>query len=188
MLAKNLFELRATLRDAGVILAYCGSVTEPVLTGVGDALKQKLASEDMDTTTARRVFAAFVEQMQNIIRYSAEKEPPDLTPGRPVSVPEIRYGIVTIGRDRGGFVVKAGNLVQSEDVARLRTKLEHIQKADRAELKALYKETLRTGPDEMSKGAGVGFIEIARRASSPIEFDFVDIDERFAFFALEAEI
>ena len=31
------------LRNAGIIFAYCGYVTEPVLAGVGDALKQKLA-------------------------------------------------------------------------------------------------------------------------------------------------
>ena len=52
----------------------------------------------------------------------------------------------------------------------------------------MYKETLRSEPEEGSKGAGVGFIEIARRASRPIEFDFTEFDDRFAFFALEAEI
>jgi hypothetical protein len=188
MLANDLFELRSQLREAGVILAYCGYVTEPVLTGVGEALKQKLAIEDMDTKTARSVFAVFVEQMQNIIRYSAEKEPP----GPPVESAgagrAIRYGIVTIGRNDRGFVVKAGNLVDRSDVARLRSRLERIQRADRAELKALYKEQLRAEPEATSKGAGVGIIEIARRASRPIGFDFVDLDERYAFFALEAEI
>ena len=74
MHATELFELRGQLRQAGIIIAYCGYVTEPVLTGVGDALKQKLGLEDMDTKTARSVFAVFVEQMQNIIRYSAEKD------------------------------------------------------------------------------------------------------------------
>ena len=52
----------------------------------------------------------------------------------------------------------------------------------------MYKETLKSEPEEGSKGAGVGFIEIARRASKPIEFDFADVDDRFSFFALEAEI
>lgn len=188
MLANKLFELRTQLRDAGVILAYCGYVTEPVLTGVGEALKQKLAIEDMDTKTARSVFAVFVEQMQNIIRYSAEKEPPDPPVGPAPPVQELRYGIVTIGRNERGFVVKAGNLVSRDDVAHLRAKLERVQRADRAALKALYKEQLKAEPEVTSKGAGVGIIEIARRASRPIEFDFIDLDEQHAFFALEAEI
>jgi hypothetical protein len=31
-------------------------------------------------------------------------------------------------------------------------------------------------------------MEIARRASKPIEFDFADIDSNYAFFALKASI
>jgi hypothetical protein len=188
MLARDLFALRAELRDAGIILAYCGYVTEPVLTGVGEALKQKLAIEDMDTKTMRNVFAVFVEQMQNIIRYSAEKETSAATGGAAARVREIRYGILTIGRNERAFTVKTGNLVHIEDVARLRPRLEQIAAADKPTLKALYKELLKGEPDAFSKGAGVGFVEIARRASSPLMFDFAPVDERFAFFALEAEI
>ena len=187
MLARALFDIRAELRDAGVILAYCGYVTEPVLTGVGEALKQKLAIEDMDTKTARSVFAVFVEQMQNIIRYSAEKETAQSGSGS-ASVSEIRYGILTIGKNERAFTVKAGNLVHAEDVPRLSERLAHIAGADKATLKTLYKELLKGEPDAFSKGAGVGFVEIARRASRPITYDFAPVDDRFAFFALEAEI
>jgi hypothetical protein len=189
MLAKELFDLRSQLHQAGIIIAYCGFVTEPVLTGVGDALKQKLGLEDMDTKTARSVFAVFVEQMQNIIRYSAEKDEHSPSPESAAAVPtELRYGVMTISRSGDGFVVKAGNLVEKGDIERLRSKLEHIRRADKEELKAMYKETLRSGPEEGSKGASIGFIEIARRVSKPIEFDFVETDDRFAFFALKAEI
>ena len=51
---------------------------------------------------------------------------------------------MTIGRDGGGFVVKAGNLVEKADVEQLRAKLEQIRNADKDELKAMYKETLRS--------------------------------------------
>ena len=56
------------------------------------------------------------------------------------------------------------------------------------ELKALYKEKLRADPEEGSKGAGLGFMEIARRATQPIEFDFVEVDADYTFFALKATI
>jgi hypothetical protein len=191
MLASSLFELRTRLSDAGIIFAYCGYVSEPMLTGLGEAVKQRLAAEDMDTKTLRSVFAVFIEQMQNIIRYSAEKRQ-RTAPGEHAPSPEVRYGLITIGRDGQGIVVKAGNLVHVEDVGRLGSKLEHIRAADRAGLKALYKETLKGGPvepdGETSKGAGVGFIEIARRASKPIDFEFMSVDDRFSFFALQAEI
>jgi hypothetical protein len=189
MLAKELLGFRAQLQHSGIIFAYCGYVTEPVLTGVGDALKQKLAIDDMDTKTARSVFAVFVEQMQNIIRYSAEMGSPDADSGSETGrVPELRYGVMTVSREGDKFIVKAGNLVDKVDVEPLRRRLEHIRTADKDALKAMYKEILKGEPEDGSKGAGIGFIEIARRSSKPIAFDFTDVDDRFAFFALEAEI
>ena len=70
MNASKLFELRNELRRTGVIFTYSGYLTEAVLVGVGDAVKQKLTLDDADTTTVRSVFAVFVEQMQNMIRSS----------------------------------------------------------------------------------------------------------------------
>ena len=77
MLAQELLDFRSAMQQRGIIFAYSGYVTESVLSGVGDAVKQKLAIEDANTKTIRSVFSVFVEQMQNIIRYSAEKVPPD---------------------------------------------------------------------------------------------------------------
>jgi hypothetical protein len=85
-------------------------------------------------------------------------------------------------------VVCAGNLVERADVQRLRAKLTRIRNMSKDELRALNKEQLRAEPEIGSKGAGLGFMEIARRASRPLEFDFTDIDPKHAFFALKATI
>lgn len=184
MLAHELFDIRTVLRKQGIIFAYSGYVTETVLMGVGDAIKQKLLLDDADTKTLRSVFAVFVEQMQNMIRYSAEK----VSPSDNESPIEIRYGILTIGREGDDYVIHAGNLVARSEVERLRERLSQIRGMNKEELRALYKEQLRSGPEEGSKGAGLGFMDIARRASKPIEFDFVDVDDEHAFFALKASV
>ena len=110
MLARELFNLRSILQKEGIIFAYSGYLTEAVLSGVGEAVKHKLALEDTDTKTQRSVFAVFVEQVQNMIRYSAEKIPSS----------EMRYGVLTIGREGDDYVVHAGNLIARSEVARLR--------------------------------------------------------------------
>ena len=101
---------------------------------------------------------------------------------------EIRYGIVTIGQEGSEYVVQAGNLVAQKDVERLRTRLIKIRDMNKEELRALHKEQLRAAPEEGSKGAGLGIMEIARRASKPIEFDFTDVDGDYAFFTLKASV
>ena len=181
MQASELHGLRSFMRDHGVIFAYTGYVNEQVLSGVGEAVKQKLVMEETDRKTMRSVFAVFVEQMQNIIRYSAEKIGPD------DDINDLRYGVLTIGQEEGvGYTVHAGNLIDKEDIQRLRVRLEDLQRMSHDDLRAAYKAQLKSGPDTFSKGAGIGFIEIARRASEPLDFDFSDVDDRHAFFALRA--
>ncbi|WP_109313324.1 MULTISPECIES: SiaB family protein kinase [unclassified Ruegeria] len=184
MLASEVYELRANLRRQGVVFAYSGYVTEGILSGVGDALKQKLVSEDADTKTLRSVFAVFVEQMQNIIRYSVERLPAD----DETEVLDISYGIVTIGNEADGYVVHAGNLILLSDVDNMRKRLSELRAMNREELRAAYKGQLRSETDAVSNSAGIGLIEIARRASKPIEFDFMRIDDQHAFFALKATV
>ena len=183
---RDLFDLRATLQRQGIIFAFSGYMTETVLSGVGEAIKQKLTIDDADTKTLRSVFAVFVEQMQNIIRYSAELAAQSSAGDSPLL--EIRYGIVTIGQEGSRYIVQAGNLVAQKDVERLRTRLTKIRDMNKEELRALHKEQLRAAPEEGSKGAGLGIMEIARRASKPIEFDFTDVDGDYAFFTLKASV
>ena len=185
MLARELFDVRSILRKQGIIFAYSGYLTEAVLSGVGEVIKHKLALDDAHTKTLRGVFAVFVEQMENMIRYSAEKEPNSAT--EPPLL-ELRYGILTIGREGDDYVVHAGNLVARSDVERLRERLSQIRSMNKEQLRAQYKERLRAAPEEGSKGAGLGLMEIARRASKPIEFDFTDVDDKHAFFTLKAAV
>lgn len=184
MFANQVYNLRGQLRSSGIVFAYSGYVTESILAGVGDALKHKLVSDEINRTTMRSVFAVFVEQMQNIIRYSAEK----LDPVTGAEDEELRYGILTIGNENGRHIVQAGNLLAREDMQRMKDRLTQLQAMSKDELKSAYKTQLKSDQDPDSKGAGIGLIEIARRATEPIEFDFLDVDDGKVFFALKAII
>lgn len=184
MLATELFELRNTLARSSVMFAYSGYMTEQVRLAIGETLKQKLSMEDANVQTVRSVFAVFVEQMQNIIRYSAERVPEDHSD----DVEDLSYGILTIGKEDNDYVLLSGNVILREHIDRVSKRLKEVQGLDHVQLKRLYKTKLKEGPDEFSQGAGIGFVEIARRASRPIEFDFADVDQNRSFFALKAYI
>lgn len=179
MFGEGLFKLKNYLQDNGIFFCYSGYMTEDTLVGIGDAIKKKLSLDDADRQTSRGVFSVFVEQVQNVIRYSAEIEGGD-------GSPEIRYGILVVGRQDDDFFVICGNMVHGEDVPRLKEALTKIQQMDPAELKKAWKDQLRAGPPEGSKGAGIGFIDIARRAKKGIEFEFQEVDQEMCFFTLKA--
>jgi len=181
-LATDYYQVRHDLSDKGIIFSFVGYVSEAALVALGDALRKKMAVQETDANTAKRVFSVFVEQVQNIIRYSAERLDETDADTR------LSSGVVTVGAEDGRFFVVCGNTIRREGLESLRTRLDQIAGLDKQELKALYKEKLREPPEAESEGATVGLIEIARRASEPIEFDFTGIDDEYAFFCLKTYI
>ncbi|MBF0482302.1 MAG: hypothetical protein HQK81_02040 [Desulfovibrionaceae bacterium] len=179
MLAEEMYALRQVLSRNGIGYCYSGCMTEEILLGIGNAIRRHMQAREADAKTSRSVFAVFVEQVQNVIRYSAEK----LDGGGP---PEMPFGILAVGDLDGDIFVSCGNLVAAADVPRLRANLETIRGLDKQGLKSLHKDVLRGDVPEGSKGAGVGFIDIARRATRGIEFDFTPVDEASSFFTLKA--
>ncbi|MBI5162393.1 MAG: hypothetical protein HY985_00670 [Magnetospirillum sp.] len=185
MLAKDYRSFKRALDDRGIIFSFSGYLSEGILYSLGDALRQKMAIEDTDVTTIKKVFSVFIEQAQNIIRYSAEKVQGGTGGGRAV---ELSSGMVSIGQEGGRTFIVCGNTVLAEDVAKLRARLEKLRDMDRDAIKAYYKEQLREPPEEDSRGATIGLIEIARRASEPIAFDFEPLDNGKSFFCLKVLI
>ena len=181
MQARKMHEMMRYMKQSGITFCYCGYMTENILVGMGDAIKKTLALEDTDRKTTKTAFSIFVEQVQNVIRYSAEKKGGE-------GESDIRYGVLTMGKVDRKIFLGCGNLIEKENVARLKANLAEIQKMDRKQLKKLYKQTLRGGAPEGSKGAGVGFIEIALRATHGFDFDFIEVDVDNSFFVLNTYI
>jgi len=179
MLAQYYRTFKRQLDEKGIVFSFSGYMSEGILYSLGEALRQKMTLEETNVTTIKKVFSVFVEQAQNIIRYSAEKVEGNV--GRRI---ELSSGIVTIGTEGDRFFIVCANVVLNEDVERLRQRLEQLQNMDHDAIKAFYKEQLREAPDEGSRGATIGLIEIARRASAPLEFDFETIDAESSFFCL----
>ena len=183
MLAQYYRSFKRQLDEKGIVFSFSGYMSEGILYSLGEALRQKMTLEETNLTTIKKVFSVFVEQAQNIIRYSAEKV--EGTVGRRI---ELSSGIVTIGTQEGRFFIVCANVVLNEDVERLRQRLEQLQGMAPDQIKAFYKEQLREAPEDGSRGATIGLIEIARRASAPIEFDFDPIDAESSFFCLRVSI
>ena len=184
MLAKDMLPFRKSLSDQGILFCYNGYITEDVLFSIGTTIKQKMASEGTDKKVARGLFSLFVEQMQNVIRYSAEKESGDYGAGEIT----LRYGLLVVGAEVNRHFVACSNMIEKKDEERLRTQLTEIQGMDAEGLKALFRKKLKEEVPEGSQGAGVGFIDIARRATQGFEFDFSAVDDAFSYFSIKAYI
>jgi hypothetical protein len=181
MFADDLLQFRNDLYNRGVLFCYSGYLTEAVLESIGTAMRLKLEIDTADRKLARTLFSVFVEQVQNVVRYSAEVEV--IEGAGPV---ELRYGLLAVGKDADGHFVTVGNLILTADVPRIRDDLSAIQKLDKRGLTTRYREILKAAPPEGSKGAGAGFTHIARLATRGIEFGFLEVKNGLSFFGLKA--
>ena len=57
-----------------------------------------------------------------------------------------------------------------------------------AGLKVLYKEQRRKPVMDNASGAGLGLIDMARKASQPLAYEVQEIDNNTAFFTLKAVV
>ncbi len=73
MLAKEYYGFKKSLDEKGIMVSFSGFVSEGILFALGEALKQKMTLDDTDINTAKKVFSVFVEQVQNVIRYSSDR-------------------------------------------------------------------------------------------------------------------
>jgi len=182
MLARSYYQYKQFHDQDGIIFSFSGFISEGILFALGDVLKKQLTLEAADPNKIKCVFSVFVELMQNIIRYSAE------CIGNIGDVSDkLGWGIVTVGFQDEQFYVSCGNIVSEEKATRLRKHLEILQKLDKEELRSYYRGKLKEETDSL-KGSNLGLIEIARRSSAPIEFDFLGLDANKVFYCIKSYI
>lgn len=150
-----------------VIFYHKGYFSHSIIAAMSEVVKLQLEVSGVSGPTRRKLFSSFVELSQNIIHYSSDA----LLPGGPDSG-ALREGAVCITADGERYLMLCVNPMSTAGVAGLRDKLEPLRTMSLEQIKQAYKVSLRAETPEDSKGAGLGFLTMARDASAPLEFAF----------------
>lgn len=178
----NLLDLQKTMQNYGVLINFSGRFTQAIIEQLGDAVKKYLETEAISQNDTYNVFSVFIEQTQNIKNYGSQKS------GCLLGDRILNSGIVAIGKTEAGYFVSSGNLIENRDITILTAKLDEISSLDKLGLKKLYKEQMKKDILPDSTGAGLGLIDMARRASQPLKYSLVQLDEQVSFFTLKVSI
>ena len=165
MINDETLELHKFMQARRTLFCYSGPLSEDLLTSISNPVRQQLSESESDEGVAKRVFGVFVEQAQNIIRYATLRA-------------DTGEGVGTIAisvTESDGFLIEAVNAIDSTKRTALEATLLELSMKDAKELRKMYKDRLRSGPPEGSQGAGLGFIEMARRVQR-FEFEIADTE------------
>ena len=178
----DMLEYYYMLKKNNINIIYSGPIWADGVEGIGGTLRKRMAFDDLPFSASQSVFSVFVEQMNNMLMYSAEKE-------RFQGNDEKQFGVSTgafiLGAQGKTYFLQSGNVVKNEDVELLKNRIDYLNTLDKKELRKYYKEQIKSENDNPnSRGAGLGLIEIARRASSKIEYSFTPVEDGLSFFSM----
>lgn len=175
----KLFKLKEQFSEQGILISFNGPFNHSIIEEIGNATKNYLEGMQSDRGVISDVFAVYIEQTQNITNYYRKN---DMLQGA------FNSAIVLISFKDDLYTVRSGNNIFNKDVPSLKEKLDRLNSADKSELKKMYKEQLRKTPEPGAFGAGLGLIDMARRAFLKLDYIFEPIDNDYCFFNLNVSI
>ena len=182
----DMMSFHKKLSEKNITLVYSGPLWAEGIAGIAGTLKKRLEVDELPLELSQEVFSVFVEQMTNMLMYSAEKE---VFQTADKNVAELSKGTFILGKSGKAYVIQTGNAVKNESVENTKNKIDYLNTLDKQALRKYYNAQARLeNNNPESKGAGLGFIEIARRISSKIEYSFEPYSEGISFFTLYVTI
>ena len=174
------YDFYLKMKKNNINLAYEGEITHQITKAFTSLAENSMIREQDFNSVQKKVFHVMVECLQNISKHA-----------------ENRYNLISSKDGRGIFMVSkgkteynitTGNVIDNTKVNILEDILGNINKLDKKELNKLYKQQIREGRLSDKGGAGLGFIDIARKTGQKLIYSFLKIDEESSFFVLTSTI
>jgi hypothetical protein len=174
------YDFYVKMKKNNINLAYEGEITHQITKAFTSLTESSLAKEDDFNTVQKKVFHVMVECLQNISKHAENRNS--------IITSKDGRGIFMISKDDTEYNVTTGNVINNDKVPKLRDMLENINSLDKDGLKKLYKQQMREGRLSDRGGAGLGFIDIARKTGQKLIYSFLKINEERSFFVLTSTI
>lgn len=160
-----------TALNEKMILSYSGPFLQENIENMGKSLRIKLQEMDVDFSVLQAVFSVYVELCQNILRYSSEGS----------------VGSMEVWAENGNIVIESRNHVTEIQKEVLESILMRLNRMNKVELRQAYIEQRKKESGKDASCAGLGLIEIAKRASEPLLYTF-EKEKDYRMFQLNVRI
>ncbi|PLX20492.1 MAG: hypothetical protein C0599_09005 [Salinivirgaceae bacterium] len=169
-----------TMKDHEVTLVYEGEVTHQITKAFTSLTETNMEADEEGPSTQKKVFHVMVECLQNISKHAETVDVNDLKKdGR---------GIFMLSKNVDSYNITTGNVLNKSKVDQIRGMLEKINSLDKDGLKMLYKQQIKEGRLSNKGGAGLGFIDIAKKTGNKLFYNFLSINDEYSFFVFTSKI
>lgn len=166
------------LADKQVVYSFFGSLETDQLNAILSELELFLNGNIERRTIRKKMFHIFVEITQNLHNHFDGN----------TELNGHNEFFILVKEIEEGYTIVTGNYLFSKHVPGIRTRIEMVNAMSDKELKDLYRGILNFGGVTDGGGAGLGFIDLARKSGEKLAYKFEEIDNKFSFFTLEVQL
>lgn len=164
-----------------LLFSYKGNISPALITEILETIENELGRKKEKTKIKKRVYNVLVEALQNLYHHI------DKTPIEDLSLGD-RFMAFIIAKQETYYRIVTGNFIKFDKVRLLKDRIDQVNYLSVDERKSLYRLILNNQEFSEKGGGGLGIIDIARRVSADLNYNFYKYDEEYAFFTLEIEI
>jgi hypothetical protein len=172
----NVYNVYNTMCSNDLSIIYQGHFDQEITKGVLSMVERNFSNDiELDELTKKRIFNIMVEVLQNICKHqsSVENDP----------------AIFIVGKhEPQDFLIISGNSLQTSKKEKLLSVINQINNLDKEGLKKLYKDAKLKSVISEVGGAGLGFIDIARKSGNKLDYCVKKITEEKSFFIFKSTI
>jgi hypothetical protein len=175
---KSVLNLYEEMNTSGIDLVYLGEFNHDITKMFANMTDSKMELNEEERSTKKRVYHVLVETLQNMNKHSDEFS----------DKRNIGSGLFVIGQKDGIYYIISANKVSNAKKIGLEAAVEEISNCTTEQLKDMYKRQLKDGKLSDKGGAGLGLIDIARKAGGNITHQFIPFDDESHLFIFKTEI
>lgn len=169
-----------SMNDNKVQLVYEGEITHQITKAFTSLTETNMQLEEESHSTQKKVFHVMVECLQNLGKHADNMDAEEgVKDGR---------GVFLLCKNDEEYTITTGNVLLKNRVPKMTEVLDKINSLDKDGLKQLYKQQIKEGRLSNKGGAGLGFIDIAKKTGNKLHYNFITINDEFSFFVLTSTI
>lgn len=172
------FDLYSQMKRYTLSYIYRGGFSDDLSNKILSLAENNMEHNSESTSMKKKVYFIMVESLQNITRHQEVPDKQNID----------NSGFFVIQRLEKEYYITSGNVVENSKIDYLKSNLNKINSLDKDHLKEYYKEILSQGEFSAKGGAGLGFIEMARKSGNKLIYDFKKIDDELSHFYFQTTI
>jgi len=166
-----------TMLQKDLALIYEGDINQSLTKVFAGMAEKNLEESNESTGTIKKVHHVVIECLQNVCKHAEEDE--NSASSR---------GIFMIRRLPDSYEIITGNITEHERVKAISDILDVVNQLNPEELKEYYKKTLKASVLSEKGGAGLGFIDIAKKTGNKVDYHSESVENGKAFLILVSKV